>query len=25
VHRDEIYERIKSEREASDVLTAATG
>jgi carbon storage regulator len=25
VHRDEIYERIKSEREASDLLTAATG
>lgn len=25
VHRDEIYERIKSEREASDLLSAATG
>jgi carbon storage regulator len=25
VHRDEIYERIKSEREAADVLSAATG
>jgi carbon storage regulator len=25
VHRDEIYERIKNEREAADVLSAATG
>jgi carbon storage regulator len=25
VHRDEIYERIKNEREAGEILTAASG